>query len=96
MDDAIPSARLLQVLLNYCTSTNPVGIADLRQALTAGRYPWLRDELRQALASGALTAETWASINGRSDPVASAELADQQQHLWRALFPNEPNQQRAA
>lgn len=82
------STRLIQVLRVYLYMGT---LTDLRDDITAGRHPWLRDEFATALRTGALTADVWRThiAPGTSIADSDATVREQQQHVWRTLFPDE-------
>jgi hypothetical protein len=87
--NALPiSDRLAQVLLVYADPANGTGYEDLHEAVQDGHYPWLERELSQCLSMRALTAGQWAWLTGQGGlTVSAAAVADQQQRLWRIVFP---------
>jgi hypothetical protein len=85
------SARLVQVLRTYCYGMNLDGIADLRDSLDAGRYPWLQWEFGAALASDAFNPWLWADCVGEPTPAPvlseTTTMYRCQEALWTQLFP---------
>jgi hypothetical protein len=87
--DALPvSDRLAQVLLVYADPANGTGYQDLHHAVRDGHYPWLEPELSECLSANSLTCDQWARLTGQADTeVTAATVAEQQQRLWRIVFP---------
>jgi hypothetical protein len=92
--DRVPSTRLVQVLRVYCRGLEREGVRDLRDSLSAGRYPWFRAELASALANTEIGWAWWIESIGdfavaNSNRVGDPILARQKQ-LWHSLFPHQP------
>lgn len=89
-----PSVRLVQVLRTYCHQLKPEGLIDLRQSLEAGRYGWLRDELRTAIETEAFGPHGWAGAVGLStapgDKTDRRAMRREQRRVWQFLFPGDP------
>nr|MDT0656705.1 hypothetical protein [Micromonospora sp. DSM 115978] len=86
------SLRLVQILRIYGGGLSSRTLRDLREVVRAGRYPWLRDEFRSAIRTGAFTAESWCSAIGLEPPEDLPErtVHDQQRLVWAAIFDDEP------
>jgi hypothetical protein len=82
------SVRLIQILRIYGGGLSPHTLADLRDVVRAGRYPWLRDEFEAAIRAGAFTVDSWGSAVGleSAGEVADRAVLDQQRLVWAAVF----------
>ncbi|TQS40679.1 hypothetical protein [Cryptosporangium phraense] len=92
-ENGVPSLRLRQILRTYCHQLDPLGVADLRASLAAGKYPWLHDELTAALTTSSPDGAWWLESVGaaaESSPApARLGTAAAQRYLWHTLFPAE-------
>lgn len=84
-DRSVPSLRLRQILRTYCWNFDPSGIADLRDSVDDGHYPWLRDDLASAMAAPAAVNGWWHESIGEFGGSALAAQRD----LWLRLFPGQ-------
>ena len=91
-DRSVPTLRLRQILRTYCWNLDPHGIADLRDSVESGRYPWLRSDLALAMAEPSATVEWWQESVGESGESAVTAQRD----LWYRLFPDHAVPERPA
>jgi hypothetical protein len=89
------SLQLAQVLRIYCAGLDTAALADLRDAIEAGRHPWFRQEFAEAIRLDVFTPAAWHTTVSTPDVMAAeAEerhriMRQQQQLIWRELYKDE-------
>ncbi|HKT04256.1 MAG TPA: hypothetical protein VJT31_32425 [Rugosimonospora sp.] len=86
------STRLVQVVRTYCLGLEGRTLRDLRDSVASGRYPWLHEELRAALARDAFSPQEWeryVGVAGDGRESVLRLMRRQQQQVWSVVFPDD-------